>query len=112
MVAVWQGTVKTANFVNHSKNTTMNFVKVRATSPHINLNLFVPEKEIGKTLKDILEIHGKTPMDMQDEYRDFPGLSHFVNKNFLSVTMRRVRIEDKKARKLKQTLAKLAIINH
>jgi len=90
----------------------MNFVKVRATSPHINLNLFVPEKEIGKTLKEIHDIHGKTPMDMQDEYNGFLGLSRFVNKNFLSVTMRRVRIEDKKARKLKQRLLPLAIINH
>lgn len=88
----------------------MNFVKVKATSPHINLNLFVPEREIGKTLKQIHDIHGKTPMDMQDEYKGFAGMSRLVNKNFLSVTMRRVIINDGKARKLKEKLSPLAKI--
>jgi len=87
-----------------------NFVKLKASSPHINISLFVPEKEIGKKLKEIQDIHGKTPMDMQDQYKDFPGLSHWVNKNFLSVTMRRVRIADQKARRLKYRLQPLAVI--
>jgi len=87
-----------------------NFVKIQAQSPNFLIKLFIPERETGKVLKAIQEKHSQYPADMQDEYKDVPGLSSWVNKNFLSVTMRRVRITDQKARRLKDRLQPLALI--
>lgn len=89
----------------------MNYVKIKAKSPSINLSLFVPEKETGKVLKAIQAKHlDESAMAGESSYKLFGGTWQWVDNNHLSVSMRRVRINDQKARQLKNILQQLAII--
>ena len=82
------------------------FVKVRAKSPHIDLKLFVPEKEIGKKLEELQLLHSKTAPTGNTNYRPYTG---WVDDNYLTVVMKRVCIDSQKAKRLKPVLDKLNV---
>ena len=70
----------------------MNYVKIKVSSENINLSLFIEEKQTYKKLTEIRELHNK-----------YPG-------NSLSVTMKRVIIDTKKHRGIKDRLIGLDLV--
>lgn len=70
----------------------MNYVKITAKSPFINVSLFVKESDCGKVLKGLQAMHMKNPVSVNDMYCPYKG---WVNENFLSVKMKRVIIHGK-----------------
>lgn len=88
----------------------MNYVKITAKSPFINVSLFVKESDCGKVLKGLQAMHMKNPVSQNDQYCPYKG---WVNENFLSVKMRKVRINNKRISSvlqpiIEQSLAKIA----
>ncbi len=72
----------------------MNYVKIIAKSPYLDYKLFVKENQTGKVLNRLQELHSNTPASNGRNYDAYKG---WLNDNFLSVTMRRVIVPNKKA---------------
>ncbi len=81
----------------------MNYVKIKAHSPHIKLSLFVKESDTCKVLTAIREKHMKTPAI--SSYCPYMG---YTNENFLSVSMKRVKLDNNK-RKLLQPIVERSL---
>lgn len=76
----------------------MNYVKIKANSPHIKLSLFVKESDTCKVLKAIQAKHMNTAASGNQKYCPYKG---WIDENFLSVSMKRVTLDNNKSRLLK-----------
>lgn len=74
----------------------MNYVKIIVKSNYVDLRLFIKENETFKVLELIRSIHGHTKAGAHD-YSPYRG--HYQRPpNNLHVSLRKVRIDNKRAR--------------